>query len=201
MGRNGLENLALAVSSVALLTTGCRVSLQLSPTTSAVRTVNQEQPPPSVSPQRAIINSLIKSLNQNRERGEFNNKIGVVTLPKAVMIGSAGGQRPVIDTYNLPDENIGHRLTRPILDLSEKPIGPYKYFLRVINPTTGKIMFWAVHLNPKTYDYNYFTAGEFPNGWHSNFFYENGREVDGDELFKPFLPLQEQFSQYPIVGE
>lgn len=190
MGRNRFESLALAIPPLAalLITSGCRVSLQLSPVASTTGTNSQEQLP-SVSPQQAIIRSLVTALNQNRERGQFNNEIAVVTLPRAVRLGNAGGQRPVIAPLDFPDLDRGWPM-RPILDVT-KPIGPYKYFLRVYNPTTKKTMFWAVHLDPITRNYYYFTAGEFPNGWHSDFFLKDGKEINGDELFGPFLPPQD----------
>ncbi len=186
---NRLENLALAASFVALLTTGCRVSLQLSPTTSAARTVNQEQPKPTI--QDMIIDYLVRSINNVRERGQFNNKIDLITLPKAVMIGSAGGQRKIINLYDFPDEDIGHRFTRPVLDLSKKPIGPYKYFLLVYNPTTGEKAIWALQENTITHNsYLFFPLGT-KDGWYDDFFLENGQEIEGNELFERYLKTPE----------
>lgn len=148
---------------------------------------------PTSTKQYYIVDFLIRIINNVRERGQFNNEIGLITLPKAVRLGNAGGQRKTIDAYDFPDKNIGRRLTRPVLDLSKKPIGPYQHFLRVYNPTTKETIFWTIYEDSITHDYRFFPVGT-KDGWYNEFFAEDGREIDGNYLFEPYLLKEEPIS-------
>ncbi|MBI2036230.1 hypothetical protein HYT17_01195 [Candidatus Microgenomates bacterium] len=112
----------------------------------------------------------------------------MITLPKAVMIGSAGGQRPVITPLDFPNVNLGWFI-RPALDVT-KPIGPYKYFIRVYNPITREIEFWALYGDSITHSgYLFFPVGT-KDGWYNSFL-QDGKEIEGNELFKEYLLITE----------